>query len=151
MAASERKPGARARRDRRNLTFRLVASLPAKAQPYRVWDTTVPQLFVRVQPSWIKSYNVQWSRDHSKAIGKHPATLPEKARTAARNILNDATEHGTPAVAKKRPAVSTLRDYLDKEFEPWATAHQKWGMRAAKRIRGVYDDWLDKPLTDLNP
>src|SRR5947207_14446495 len=114
-------------RSRRNLTARLVTSLQVRDKPYRVWDTGVPQMFVRVQPSGIKSYNVQWSRTTSKSIGKHPGKLPETARIAARAILNDADEHGTPAVAKKVSQASTLRDYIDKEFAPWAMGQQKWG------------------------
>ena len=150
MARTASKEPARAPRDRRSLTLRLVSSLPAKAEPYRVWDTTVPQLFIRVQPSGIKSYNVRWSGARSVSIGKHPAMLPEAAQTKAREILNDASDNGTPAAAKPKAKVVTLRDFLDKEFEPWASAHQKWGARAAKRIKGVFEDRLDKPLTDLN-
>jgi integrase len=151
MAKRESGKGSRTgKRDRRNLTLRTVTGLQALEEPYRVWDTDVPQLFIRVQPSGIKSYNVQWSRTSSKSIGKHPAMLPEMARTEAREILNDATANGTPSVAKKRPAVSTLRDFLDKEFAPWAEANQKWGARAAKRLKGVFHDRLEKPLSELN-
>jgi integrase len=140
----------RNQRDRRKLTSRMVNGLLAQCEPYRVWDVDVPQLFVRVQPSGIKSYNVQWSRASSKSLGKHPAKTVEAARVAARAILNDASENGVPEAAKRRAKVATFRDFLDKEFEPWASANQKSGARAAKRLSGVFADWLDKPLSEVN-
>jgi integrase len=150
MATSESRARKRIGIDRRKLTRRSVAALQVYREPYRVWDMDVPQMFVRVQPTGIKSYNVQWSRTSSKSLGKHPAKTPEAARVAARAILNDASENGVPEAAKKRAKVETLRDFLGKEFEPWASANQKWGARAAKRLAGVFDEWLDKPLTDIN-
>ncbi len=146
-----RAPGARSPTLRRRLTFHFVDRVPARAEPYRIHDTQVSPLFLRVQPTSIKSYNVQWSRPSSKSIGKHPVMTPEAARTQALAILADAAKHGTPEVAKARPKVSTLRDFVDKAFAPWAASHQKWGARAAQRIKVVFVDRLDKPLGDLNP
>lgn len=72
------------------------------------------------------------------------------ARTQALEILTDAAKHGIPDKAKRRPKISTPRDFIDKEYEPWASANQKSGARAAQRIKGVFADWLDKPRSDLN-
>lgn len=137
-------------RRRRRLTAVFVKGLPAEAAPYRVHDAEVPRLFIRVQPSGIKSYNVQWSRASSVSIGKHPETLPEAARTQALEILRQAKD-GTPELAtRRRGKPATLRSFVDDEFEPWAVANLKWGAGAAKRIKSAFAGQLDKPLADLN-
>jgi integrase len=77
--------------------------------------------------------------------------LVEAAQTKAREILVDAAKNGgTPDVARKKPKVVTLRDFIEKEYEPWASANQKSGERSAKRLLSVFEDWLDKPLAELN-
>jgi integrase len=137
-------------RDRRKLTLRLVASLPITGEPYRVWDVEVPQLFVRVQPSGIKSYNVQWSRASSKSIGKHPAKLPEAARVTAREILNDADANGTPAAAKSKRAGLTFATFLKERYEPWALAEHKAGAATIANLRAQFGELFDsKPLTAI--
>lgn len=139
-----------ATRNRKKLSADNVALAPSLANRYRIWDTKVPGLFLSVQPSGVKSFNVQWSRIGSKSIGKYPGMTVEAARTKAREVLIDASENGTPEVAKRKATMVTLGDYINKEFEPWASAHQKWGTGAAARIKSVFADNLNKPITDLD-
>lgn len=74
----------------------------------------------------------------------------EMARTQALGILQDAAKHGIPEIARKRPKLGTLRQFLDADLEPWATSHRKWGAGSIKRIKSAFADWLDRPLTELN-
>lgn len=137
-------------RDRRKLTRQVVDDLSARAEPYRVWDTKVPQLFVRVQPSAIKSYNVQWSRVSSKALGKHPATLPDAARVAALAILTDAGQHGTPAAATKKTQATTFEAFLTEHYAPWALAEHKAGAATVANIKAQFAaEFGNKPLTAI--
>lgn len=139
-----------AERDRRKLTPRLVTNLLVRAEPYRVWDTEVPQMFVRIQPSGIKSYNVQWSRKSSKSLGKHPAKLPEAARVAARDILNDADANGTPAAAKAKIKVATFADFLADHYGPWVVAERKAGKATVANLKAQFGELFNKkPLTDI--
>ncbi|CTP91437.1 hypothetical protein [Xanthomonas graminis] len=39
----------------KRLTSAITESAKPKAAPYRIWDTAVPQLHLRVQPSGVKS------------------------------------------------------------------------------------------------
>lgn len=147
----QKQMAARPPKTKQKLTAPIVGTLAARDRPYRVHDTVVPRLFVRVQPSGIKSFNVQWSRASSTSVGKHPEMLPETARTKALEILREAAD-GTPDVVKRKRAgkPATLQSFLDDEFRPWAVAHLKWGEGAAKRIETAFADRLDKPLADLN-
>lgn len=131
------------------LTPEYINRLPALPEPYRVRDIAVTGLFVRVQPTGIKSFNIQWSRSSSKSLGKFPGMRLDTARKRALAVLNDAAEHGVPEVAKRRSKDSTLRKFLDDDLLPWATAHRKWGAGSVKRIKAAFADRLDKPLSEL--
>ncbi len=99
----------------KKLTPIAVEMARPEVEPYRVWDTVVPQLHVRVQPSGIKSWNVQWSRTRSKSLGKWPGVTVEAARQRARILLAETQEHGAPLDMGGGPAtVSAIcRDYAD--------------------------------------
>ena len=50
------------------LTDKFLRSLKPWPKPYRAaYDTEVPDLFVRVQPSGVLSWNVLWTRTTSKS------------------------------------------------------------------------------------
>ena len=42
-----------------DLTDQVIRRSPALDKPYRIWDIKVPGLFVRIQPSGIRTFNVQ--------------------------------------------------------------------------------------------
>lgn len=80
----------------KKLSPAVVEDAEREEFPYRIWDTTVPALFLRVQPSGVKSFNVQWSRTSSKSLGKWPGVTVEAARTRARAALVETDKHGAP-------------------------------------------------------
>ena len=47
----------------------VVESAKPEDAPYRLWDTVVTRLHVRVQPSGVKSWDGQWSRTSASALG----------------------------------------------------------------------------------
>ena len=84
---------------RHKFSVRLVESLKPKARPYEVSDADVKGLLLRVQPSGVKSFVVQWARGRRTTLERHyPVLTIEAARTQALEILRDA-KHGTPAAA----------------------------------------------------
>jgi integrase len=134
------------------LTDDFIARCKPDTKPYEVADAGQPGLLLRVQPSGVKSYIVQYGRGKRVTLKRRPPGLMVKgARTQAREILTDADKHGTPAAAKPKVKASTLGDFIDTAYAPWALANRKWGAGAAKRIKAAFDDWVDKPLTNINP
>lgn len=96
----------------KKLSPAVIESAKPEAAPYRIWDTTVPQLHLRVQPSNVKTWNVQWSRTASKAIGKWPAVTVEMARREARRLLTETSELGAPVKVAKDTVADACRDYV---------------------------------------
>ena len=101
---------------------------PAEAD-YVIWDAELPGFGLRVKPSGIKSYVVQYRNratgvSRRKTIGQHgPLLTFHKARDQARIILADALKGNDP-VADDRAirAAPTLKelaaDYLDQHALP---------------------------------
>ena len=135
-----------ATRNSKKLNLDDVRGAPVQTKRYRIWDTAVPGLFVRVQPSGVKSFNVQWSRTNSTSIGKYPGVTLESARVQARDIINDAAKHGTPEVAKAKTKVATFADFLKARrphYEPWVTAETKSGKATVANIKAQFGELLD--------
>lgn len=96
----------------KKLSSSIVEGSKPEAQPYRVWDTTVPQLFLRVMPSGVKSWNVAWHRQGSKSLGKWPGVTIEAARTQARKLLTTVADHGAPPAEVKDTVADACRNYV---------------------------------------
>lgn len=96
----------------KKLSPAIVEGAKPEAQPYRVWDTTVPQLFLRVMPSGVKSWNVAWHRQGSKSLGKYPGVSVGAAREQARKLLTEVAEQGEPAKVIKDTVADAARDYV---------------------------------------
>lgn len=132
----------------------VEAALP-EADPYRIWDAKIPALFLRVQPSGIKSFNVQWSRSSSKSLGKWPGVTVESARQKAQALLVETDKHGAPLdviEANKPEAEKPIRfgDFIDKHYAPWALTHQKQGQATVDAIKAQFADFNDKLLTEIH-
>lgn len=99
----------------KKLSPAVVEAAHPEADPYRIWDTAVPQLHLRVQPTGIKSWNVQWSRTSTKSLGKWPGVTVESARTRARALLSEVDGNGGQLARPKRETMTVAdacRDYV---------------------------------------
>lgn len=139
----------------RKLSPSVVDSHGPEAEPYRIWDTQVPGLFLRVQPSGVKSFNVQWSRSSSRALGKWPAVTVEAARMRARALLVETDQHGAPlaVIEARKPEFEkpvTFGDFIDKHYSPWALTHQKQGQATIDAIKAQFAEFDDKLLTEIH-
>jgi integrase len=139
---------------RHKFSVRLVESLKAKARPYEVPDADVKGLLLRVQPSGVKSFVVQWGRGRRTTLERHyPVLTIEAARTQALEILRDA-KHGTPAAAhtkaKGKAKVVTFDGFLTEHYGPWVIAERKAGKATLANLRTQFGPLFDgKPLANV--
>ena len=130
---------------RQKLTKTMVEATPPAHQDVVVWDEALPGFGVRVKPSGVRSYVVQYRSRESGAsrrltIGRHgPLLTFDRAKKRARTILADAVRGGDPAEERRRargaPTMADLAaDYLERHAIP------------KKRPKSVRDDrsMLDK-------
>lgn len=131
------------------LTRTLVDKASAAEKPYRLWDTKVPGLFLRVQPSGSRTWNVQWSRASSKSIGKYPIQTLDGARTKALAILSDAAANGTPAAAKPKAVIVTFEDFMEQRYRPWVEVERRSGAQTCANIKAQFGRFYKKPMTEI--
>jgi integrase len=114
---------------KQKLTKSLVERLSPAAADYVVWDAELPGFGVRVKPTSVKSYIVQYRNRKSgvsrrKTIGQHgPLLTFHKAREQARIVLADALKGNDPIAddraIRAAPTMSELAaDYLEQHALP---------------------------------
>src|SRR4051812_30096036 len=111
------------------LTKTGFESLEPTAQEQVIWDGALPGFGVRIKPTGVRSYIVQYRNRHTGAskrmtIGQHgPLLTFEQAKRQARSLLADAS-HGQDPVedrkhTRKAPTVADLAsDYLANHAVP---------------------------------
>lgn len=130
---------------RLKFTKTSVERIEPSTEDVVVWDEGLPGFGVRVKPTGVRSYMVQYRNRHTGAskrmtIGQHgPLLTFDQAKRQARTILADAMRGEDPVeerrTARKAPTVAVLAaDYLERHAVP------------SKRPKSVRDDrsMLDK-------
>src|SRR5678815_3652974 len=113
---------------RQTLTKLMVEGVKPKSSAYRLWDAKVPGLALRVLTSGRSTYEVHWGRNKSSALGTNGVMTLEGARVAARRVLGEVAEHGTPLDALTEAGAGramTFGDFLTKRYGPHVEATNK--------------------------
>ncbi len=97
---------------KRKLTKRTVESIMPADQDILVWDEALPGFGVRVKPSGVRSYVVQYRNRKTSAsrrmtLGQHgPLMTFDQAKKQARLILADAVRGADPVAERQGPRLS---------------------------------------------
>src|SRR5215216_4417043 len=124
---------------RQKLSKTAVEAITPGADDIVIWDSALPGFGVRVKPTGMRSYIVQYRNRETGAskrmtIGQHgPLLTFEQARKQARALLADAMRGADPSderqAKRKAPTLSDLAaDYLERYATP------------KKRPKSVRDD-----------
>ncbi len=112
------------------LTKRAVDAVKPAAQDVLLWDAEVPRFGLRVKPSGVKSYLVQYRNRRGQSrrftIGQHGVLTPDEARKRARQILADVAGGKDPAEARDADrAAPTMRHLADDYMTRHARPHKR--------------------------
>ncbi|SRR5579885_81612 len=138
------------------LTERLVASLKPSKADLIAWDDALPGFGVRVKPSGVMSYLIQYrNADHvSKrfTLGKTTELrLEEARRRAARHLgdVKDAKDPADPATERReRRQAATVVDLCERYLSDHAEVHAK--PRYLKELRRMVNTKI-KPALGTKP
>jgi integrase len=88
------------------LTKRVVDNAKPASKDRWVWDGTLPGFGVRVKPSGVRSYLVQYrnanGRTRKLTIGKHGELTAQQARDLARSLLVEVRRGSDPAADREK-------------------------------------------------
>jgi integrase len=121
------------------ITKRSVESIPITDRDVLRWDTELRGFGVRVKPSGIRSYLVQYRNQHGRSrrltIGTHGRLTAEEARAEARKLLADVARGCDPAEDRKalRTAL-TMVEFSERYMTEYAEGKKKPGTLETDRI-----------------
>ena len=81
------------------LTKRSVDALEPKADNYFVWDSEIKGFGVRVMPTGVKTYQIQYrkgGRTRRASLGRHGTITAEIARAKAKELMGDVSKGEKP-------------------------------------------------------
>ena len=137
------------------LTKRAVEALEPADAPWIAWDDKLTGFGVRVQPSGIKSFILNYrpgdggrkAPNKRVVLGRYGKVAPDRARRIAQKLLGKVADGDDPAGER---AEARAMPALGDAFEDYMTANPNRSKRTnelyryeAKRYLG---DWLSRPL-----
>ena len=151
-------PGKRTANLKITLNKRNVEALKPGGKPFIAWDDRLTGFGIRVQPSGVRSYIVNYraggggrkAANRRLVVGRHGRITPEQARRLAQETLGRVAAGEDPAAGRTRArAMPTLRE----AFEDYLAAGpaRRDSTVALYRITVHRDlaDWLDRPLDTI--
>jgi integrase len=144
---------------------KITQSMVENARPgprdLSIMDTSLRGFELRVRASgakvWAYRHRLSDGRQRRLVLGHFPGIGAAAARRLALEAAGDVAR-GIDVVTRKRVMreegarirQSTLRAFLDNQYEPWARTHLKTATFQIARIKADFAGWMDKPMLDLN-
>lgn len=127
-----------------------LQALP-KAKPYELRDAKLNGLLLRVQPSGIKTWYLEFERGKRIRLGRLSSMGHSEAVEAAKNALGPYWAGTDPRIERqKRKQVSTFGDFIDEYYADWAAAHQKTATATIKRLKVSFSKFLNMPMATIS-
>jgi integrase len=127
----------------------LIAKLTPEPKPYEVRDVKLKGLLLRVQPSGVMTYYVEYARGKRMALGRADAVTPAQARESAKAILAQVYAGHDPAEKKKADKQHTLRSFIEEEYAPWAETNVRSFKNTMLRLNVDFADFMARKLGDI--
>ena len=150
--------GKRTARLRLTLNKRNVAALEPSDKPFIAWDDKLSGFGVRVQPSGLKSFLVNYragdggrkAPNKRVVIGRFGPVTPDQARRIARKMLGKVADGQDPAgkraQARSMPTLcEAFHDYMS--AKPYHST--KTGIAYRRAIEHYLADWVSRPLNAI--
>ena len=135
---------------------RLVEAIKRDKHDVFAWDTEVRGFGVRVKPSGVRSYLVQYRNQHGRSrrltIGQHGRLTAEQARRQAKSLLGDVEGGKDPVADRSERQRDTFGAVAD-EFIKRHVRHKD--LRSAKEIERLFDvelkpRWRNRPIDSIS-
>ena len=147
--------GKRVALNRLSLTRRSIEAMKPREKPWVAWDDKLAGFGVRVQPSGVKSFFVNYrtgeggrkAPNRNVVIGRFGRMAPEQARRLAQQVLGKVAAGGDPALERSEARAIPL---LKQAFEDYMASNLNRSASTDTKYRGDFGshlgDWQLRPL-----
>ncbi len=138
------------------LTTRTVDDAKPRDRRYIVWDDELTGFGVRVSPSGLRSFIVQYrareggrrAASRKKVLGHFPALTPARARSRAREVMRAVAECRANGEGGALP-IPTLRRAFEGYLRSRPTVAAKTRSQYRRLLERHAPQWLDQRLDEL--
>ena len=143
---------------RLTLTKRAVEALEASEKSFIAWDNKLTGFGVRVQPTGIKSFIVNYragdggrkAPNKRIVIGRYGRVTPEKARRLAQELLGRVAAGSDPAGDRsKAREMPRLAEAFDEYMKINPNRTRKTVTNYRHNLQNCLSDWLGRPLNAI--
>ncbi len=129
-------------------------------KPFELRDTDIKGFLLRVQPSGVMTYYLEYRAENGKKqryrIGDYPSMTPTEARRVAEGRYADVAK-GKDLQAEKKAAreraakerYETLGGFIELWYAPWAVSNQKRGAETLQLLQSNFGDLYQKRLEKI--
>lgn len=129
----------------------LIDKLKPMSKPFEIRDSVLKGFLLRVQPSGLMTYYLEYQRGKRVKLGRVSDVKPAKARERAKKKLAVAYDGGDPAADKKELLTGTFKEFLDTVWLPHAETHTNSAQITHKRFKSSFPGFMRKRLTEITP
>ncbi|MGC2856863.1 tyrosine-type recombinase/integrase [Novispirillum sp. DQ9] len=133
------------------LSAALVKSLMPADRPYEVRDTRLKGLLLRVQPSGVMTFYVEYARGKRISLGRADAVEVSAARKQAKAVLGDAYHGKDPTGPARSAKEHTFGSFVDEEYAPWARANIRTHVGTLRRLNQSFSQFRKLKLEEVTP
>ena len=146
----------RVARYKAHLTTRTVADASPRDHRYIVWDDELTGFGVRVSPSGLRSFIIQYrargggrrAASRKQVLGHFPALTPARARSRAREVLRAVAERRANGEGGTLP-IPTLRHAFAGYLRSRPTVAERTRSEYRRRFERHAPQWLDRRLDEF--
>ena len=128
------------------LVRRVRVQPPERTTDYR--DAKVAGFVLRARPTGVHSWRVQLPNRSWISLGRVDEVALADAREAAQTCRARASLGEVTPVRKGRSSLS-LRKFLNDQYEPWMSSTHRGRTGQVARVRSIFSDFLELPLSDI--
>ena len=129
----------------------LIDKLEPGEKPFEIRDSVLKGFLLRVQPSGLMTYYLEYERGKRVKLGRTADVKPHKARERAKKKLAIAYDGGDPAADKKELKTETFKEFLESVWLPHAETHTNSAEITHKRFKSAFPGFMKKRLTEITP
>ena len=134
-----------------SITNKLLSSIKPQDKPYEIRDSKLKGLMLRVQPTGLMTYYVEYKRGKREKLGRHGAITPFQARELAQEVLLKACSGEDPSLKRKLTRKKSYYEFLESEYKPWLQANLKSPKVTYQRLYSSFSVLKSLRLEEFTP